>query len=158
MLRIAMIMAMMVLASIAYASSGSTSVDIIGSTTGDAFISGDAGSVSMDVVGSNIGDAYITPDDGASADVEVVGSNTGEINISSEVPHAKPSCCCDMWCNFRGPICYPYSSYIPVRYGQSNCCDQSNCYPCNQSQHLGVDAWNGCYWYSPIYLPKWPSV
>ncbi len=153
MLRMAMIMAMMLLASIAYASSGSTSVDIIGSKTGDAIISGDAGSVSVDVVGSNIGDAYITSDGGVPADVEVVGSNTGEINISSVVPPCiTPSCCCDMWCNCKGPICYPYSSYIPCRY------NKPDCYPCNQSQHLGVDAWHGCYWYSPIYLPKWPSV
>lgn len=145
-----MILALMLLASTTYASSGSTSIDIVGSNTGDAIISAGAGSVNMDIVGSNIGDARITSDGDISADVEVVGSTTGEINISPEVPPITPSCCCNMWCN--RPICYPYSSYIPCRY------NQPDCYPCNQSQHFGVDAWHGCYWYSPIYLPKWPSL
>lgn len=150
-----MILAMMLFALTA-ACSGSTSVDIIGSNTGDAVISGGSGSINVDVVGSDIGDAYITSKRGGSADVEVVGSTTGEINISSAASTCvKTSCCCNTWCN--GPICYPYSSYIPCRYNQGGC-GQSNCYPYNYSQHFGVDAWHGCYWYSPIYLPKWPSV
>ena len=158
MLRMVVILAMMLFALTA-ASSGTTSVDIIGSSTGDAVISGGSGSINVDVVGSNIGDAYITSKRGESADVEVVGSTTGEINISTPAPTCvKTTCCCNML--YNGPICYPYSSYIPGRYNQGccSCSGQSNCYPYNQSQHFGVDAWHGCYWYSPIYLPKWPAT
>lgn len=155
MLRMAIILAMMLFALTA-TSCGSTSIDIIGSNTGDAIVSGGSGSVNMDVVGSSIGNAYISTRRGVSADVEVVGSTTGEINITSEFSeHKKSRCCCDMWCN--KPILYPYSSYIPCRYNQPSCY-QPNCYPFNYSRHFGVDAWHGCYWYSPIYLPKWPSV
>lgn len=153
MLRMAMILVLMLLASTAYASSGSTSIDVIGSKMGDATISGSAGSVNIDVVGSRMGNARINSNGPISADVEVVGSTAGDINITSKVPpRVKPNCCCDMWCNFNKPLCYPYSSYIPSRYVQPSC------YPCNQSQHFGVDAWHGCYWYSPIYLPKWPQL
>ena len=27
-----------------------------------------------------------------------------------------------------------------------------------KTPHLGVDAWHGQFWYTEIYLPKWPSV
>ncbi len=143
-MRMVMILAMMLLASTAYASSGSTSIDIVGSNTGDAIISAGPGSLNMDIVGSNVGDAHINSGGAIAADIEVVGSTTGEINISREVP--VPSCCCNIWCN--KPLCYPYSSYIP----------KSNCYPYNQDMHMGVDAWHGCYWYTPVYLPKWPMM
>ncbi|MFB3765215.1 MAG: hypothetical protein ACE14P_08200 [Methanotrichaceae archaeon] len=147
-----MILVMMLLASTAYASSGSISIDVVGSRMGNADISGGAGTVNMDVVGSLMGNANIISHGKVSADVELVGSSAGDINITSEVHKHKSSSCCDMWCNFNRPLCYPYSSYIPSRYCQSNC------YPYNYSQHFGVDAWHGCYWYSPIYLPKWPQL
>jgi hypothetical protein len=156
MLRMAIIFALMLLAATASAGSGSVGIDILGSNVGNTVIAAGAGSVNMDILGSKIGNARIFSDGAVSADIEVIGSSTGDINISSKKP-IKKCCCCDEWCDFKRPLCYPYSSYIPSRYS-SGCDCNSGCYPFDKSQHFGVDAWHGCYWYSPIYLPKWPQL
>jgi hypothetical protein len=172
MLRMAIIMALMLLAPAVYASSGSVGIDILGSNVGNTVIAAGAGNVKMDILGSKMGNAQIFSDRGVSADIEVIGGKAGNISIVSKKPIIKKSCCCcDPWCDFKRPLCYPYSSYIPARYntgcyntgcynsgGYDKGCYNTGCYPFNQSQHFGVDAWHGCYWYSPIYLPQWPQL
>lgn len=154
MLRMAMILTLMLLASTAYASTGSVGIDIIGSNVGNTAISPGAGSVNIDIVGSKTGNAQISPNGAVSADVEVVGSKTGDITISPSPAAQIIKTCCyrDVWYDYTRPLCYPYSSYIPARY------NKPICYPYVQYQHSGVDAWHGLYWYSPTYLPKWPQI
>ncbi len=137
-LRIAMVMALMLmlLASTAYASSS-------------------AGSISVDIIGSKVGNTQISIPGAGPSDVELVGSTAGDVKIAPEVQshHKECYCCGDPWYDYKKPLCYPYSSYIPARY------DKQICYPQIQTnQHFGVDAWYGTYWYSPIYLPKWPQI
>lgn len=152
MLRMAMILTLMLLASTAYASAGSVGIDIIGSNVGNTIVSQGAGSVNMDIVGSKTGNAQISSNGAVSADVEVVGSETGDITISSKTPVYKTCCYSDVWYDYTRPLCYPYSAYIPARY------NTPISYPYVQYQHSGVDAWHGSYWYSPTYLPKWPQI
>ncbi len=144
MLRIAKVLALMLmlLASTAYAMSS-------------------AGSVTVDIIGSEVGNAQISSSGTESTDVEFVGSTAKDIKVSPETPTSKKGCCyCygDPWIDYKKPLCYPYSSYIPARYDKQSCYQQS-CYPYSPTMpHMGVDAWHGCYWYSPTYLPKWPQI
>ena len=92
------------------------------------------GSVEIDIIGSNAENTNITAPYGASVDLDIVGSTTNEIQImpmGASAGGARYGCYsgyCDScggnityhtpWDDFRRPLCYPWSSYIPTRYNK----------------------------------------
>jgi len=97
-----------------------------------------AGSVVVDIVGSNTDNTQIVSG-GAPIELEIVGSTSSNTKISPPAV-VIPDCYCG--------YCY----YPDVRYNVTK-----PSYPWD-SMHLGVDAWYGTYWYTNVYMPKWPRA
>jgi hypothetical protein len=95
------------------------------------------GQVVVDIIGSQADNTEIIFPV-SSLDLEIIGSSTNNTQVLSKAP-VKCNCNikdCRPDCQFRKPECRKKPE-IP---------------------HLGVDAWYGTFWYSPINLPKWPQV
>jgi hypothetical protein len=130
------------LTSTIFAASGlSSGLDIIGSEAEFIELVSSCEKLKLDIVGSVADDILIVSPDASSEDIEIVGGTAKNIKISSKNMQEKAPCCHhEMYI----PIYYPEPVYQPK---------------CAYESHLGVDAWNGCYWYaSSPYLPKWPEV
>ncbi len=90
----------------------------------------------LDVIGSDVEEAFIAVPYGGPVDVEIIGSTASNIRIGYPEKKVKKDGCCDdcvccgcdacgnpkcyttPWDDFRRPLCYPWSSYIPTRYNR----------------------------------------
>lgn len=94
---------------------------------------GDIGSqeTSLDVLGGQANNTTIIAPDGTDIGVDIVGSTASNIQIISpadeiEIKEDKKECgpCGEeklyetAWDDFKRPLCYPWSSYIPTRYNR----------------------------------------
>lgn len=87
-------------------------------------------SVSLDLMGSDADNASIVSLGSGPVDVDIIGSSASNIQIGFVGDHEDNTecgmcycgeCCCDyttIWDDFRRPLCYPWSSYIPTRYNR----------------------------------------
>ncbi len=102
--------------------------------------------IGIDIVGSHANNTTIIPPCGEQVDVEVVGGTTDHfvVGCQKEAPiknnYCCNTCCCDCkkgkcyttpWDDFRRPLCYPWSSYIPTRYNRP----LFNCHAALDSNH-----------------------
>jgi len=94
---------------------------------------GDVGGqkTSLDVLGGQANNTTIIAPDGSDIGIDIVGSTTSNIRIISpnddvEIVDDKMECgpCGEEklyetpWDDFKRPLCYPWSSYIPTRYNR----------------------------------------
>lgn len=100
-----------------------------------AYAANGTGSVGIDIIGSYAENTNITAPYGASVDLDIIGSTATDIQInpSAAPTHGGAYCCnsgyCDScggsitygtpWDDFKRPLCYPWSSYIPTRYNKA---------------------------------------
>jgi hypothetical protein len=90
-------------------------------------------SLGLDIMGSDANNTTIMSSGAKSIEVDIIGSTASNIQIGyPEEVVSKPSCrdCMDCepcggkkiyktpWDDFRRPLCYPWSSYIPTRYNR----------------------------------------
>ncbi|MCX6679148.1 MAG: hypothetical protein NTX42_02095 [Methanothrix sp.] len=85
----------------------------------------------MDILGSRANNTTIIAPDGMPVEVNIVGSTASNIQIGypTEVVNKKSGKECGPcgeekryetpWDDFKRPLCYPWSSYIPTRYIRS---------------------------------------
>ena len=85
----------------------------------------------MDILGSRANNTTIIAPDGMPIEVNIVGSTASNIQIGyqTEVVNKKSGKECGPcgeekryetpWDDFKRPLCYPWSSYIPTRYSRS---------------------------------------
>ena len=92
----------------------------------------DGGKATLDIVGSNVANTTFISHDGVTVVVDIVGSNASNIQIGALVKDEQSQCrncyecgaCGELkiyttpWDDFRRPLCYPWSSYIPTRYNK----------------------------------------
>jgi len=95
----------------------------------------DAGTLSLDIIGSRVNNTKIISQESDRVDVEIVGSTSTNLAIGTpvegEVHNGSCPCggfdhaLCDPedgyitpWDDFRRPLCYPWTSYIPARYNR----------------------------------------
>jgi hypothetical protein len=91
------------------------------------------GSANIDIMGSLANNTTIISPEGMPLVVDIVGSSTTNIQIGSprigvtKVRYKDGSICgpcgekmvyVTPWDDFKRPLCYPWSSYIPTRYNQ----------------------------------------
>lgn len=89
---------------------------------------GSKGPVSIDIVGSEANNTTILAEYGDQIDLDVVGSTASNIQIGYPAQKATKAHMCDAcgrekcyetpWDDFKRPLCYPWSSYIPTRYNR----------------------------------------
>jgi hypothetical protein len=103
-----------------------------------AYASSSAGSVVIDILGSKTDNIQVVSGTGP-ADLEIIGSTSSNTRIAPP-PAVIPDYQCGYWC-----------------YPNVRCNGTKPSYPWD-SMHLGVDAWYGTYWYTNVYMPKWPQV
>lgn len=84
----------------------------------------------QDVLGSSAGDTTIIAPEGAPVEVNILGSTASNIQIGSPVeaspkkvfrecaPCGEEKRYETPWDDFKRPLCYPWSSYIPTRYNR----------------------------------------
>ena len=87
----------------------------------------------LDIVGSRANNTTIIVPDGMPVEVNIVGSTASNIQIGypTEVvnetcgnecwgygPCGEEKCYETPWDDFKRPLCYPWSSYIPTRYNR----------------------------------------
>ncbi len=93
------------------------------------------GSVGIDIIGSQAENTNITAPFGASVELDILGSTATDIQISSAGDRTRErgfGCSygyCDScggtisyttpWDDFKRPLCYPWSTYIPTRYNKA---------------------------------------
>jgi hypothetical protein len=84
-------------------------------------------SVSLDILGSETNNTTIDSPYGAPVEVDIIGSTANNIRIGYPEEEVDNTCCdyCGQdkcyttpWDDFRRPLCYPWSSYIPTRYNR----------------------------------------
>jgi hypothetical protein len=87
--------------------------------------------IGMDILGSRANNTTIIAPDGMPVEVNIVGSTASNIQIGypTEVVNKKSRKECGPcgeekryetpWDDFKRPLCYPWSSYIPTRYSRS---------------------------------------
>ena len=88
----------------------------------------------LDILGSRANNTTIIAPDGMPVEVNIVGSTASNIQIGypTEVvnktfgneclgcgPCGEKKCYNTPWDDFKRPLCYPWSSYIPTKYSQS---------------------------------------
>ena len=85
----------------------------------------------MDILGSRANNTTIIAPEGMPIEVNIVGSTASNIQIGyqTEVVNKKSGKECGPcgeekryetpWDDFKRPLCYPWSSYIPTRYSRS---------------------------------------
>jgi hypothetical protein len=84
--------------------------------------------VGLDILGSEADNATIISPYGTPIDVDIIGSTASNIRIGYPEEEEVDNSCCDYcgrdkcyttpWDDFRRPLCYPWSSYIPTRYNR----------------------------------------
>jgi hypothetical protein len=95
---------------------------------------GGAGSeaTGLDIMGSEANNTTIIAPDGTPVEVNIIGSTASNIQIGrpAEVidrhgkecggcaPCGEKKCYETPWDDFKRPLCYPWSSYIPTRYNR----------------------------------------
>ncbi|OPX76321.1 MAG: hypothetical protein A4E44_00745 [Methanosaeta sp. PtaB.Bin018] len=89
---------------------------------------GSTGSVSVDIIGSKANNTTIVSQYGEPVNLEIIGSAASNIKIVYPEEKANDIQICDAcgqekryitpWDDFRRPLCYPWSSYIPTRYNR----------------------------------------
>jgi hypothetical protein len=147
---------LVILASVAHASSGygePSSVNIVGSGSGDIKIASAADDTNMVIVGSQADDIKIVAS-GNVEDRELVESQPGAIPLASELEHEEKCKPCIRSKLKSRPHCRP------LYYAM---CENPDCYTSPKvkydESHVGVDAWHGTYWFADsINLPKLPRV
>ena len=87
----------------------------------------------LDILGSRANNTTIIAPDGMPVEVNIVGSTASNIQIGypTEVvnktcgkecwgcgPCGEEKCYKTPWDDFKRPLCYPWSSYIPTRYNR----------------------------------------
>ncbi|MCX6673773.1 MAG: hypothetical protein NTY37_08350 [Methanothrix sp.] len=87
----------------------------------------------LDILGSRANNTTIIATDGMPVEVNIVGSTASNIQIGypAEVvnktcgrecwgscPCGEEKCYKTPWDDFKRPLCYPWSSYIPTRYNR----------------------------------------
>ena len=90
-------------------------------------------SVGLDILGSSVNNTTITTPDGMPVEVDIIGSTATNIQIGYPNDEVNETCSIDCdgcepcggkkcyatpWDDFRRPLCYPWSSYIPTRYNR----------------------------------------
>ena len=89
-------------------------------------------SVGMDVLGSKVNNSTVVSYSGTPIDVDIIGSTASNIQIGYPEEEIDTDCIncgvCDScgrpkfyttpWDDFKRPLCYPWSSYIPTRYNK----------------------------------------
>jgi len=93
---------------------------------------GEGSKASLDIVGSNVANTTFISPDGVPVVLEIVGSTARNIQVGASVNDRNSQCrnCYECgacgepkmyitpWDDFRRPLCYPWSSYIPTRYNK----------------------------------------
>jgi hypothetical protein len=90
-------------------------------------------SVGLDMLGSSVNNTTITSPEGMPIEVDIIGSTATNIQIGYPIDEVNETCSIDCdgcnpcggkkcyitpWDDFRRPLCYPWSSYIPSRYNR----------------------------------------
>lgn len=105
-------------------------------SAGSAYAFGGPGSIVVDVVGSVIDNTRITSSGMEKVELEFVGSEANNTIIS---PSSGNVVICPRY------ICHEQKWESKERYPW-------------EGRHLGVDAWNGTFWYTDINMPMWPQL
>lgn len=93
---------------------------------------GEGSKASLDIVGSNVANTTFISPDGVPVVLEIVGSTARNIQVGALADDRYTQCrnCYECgacgepkiyitpWDDFRRPLCYPWSSYIPTRYNK----------------------------------------
>lgn len=89
---------------------------------------GSTGTLSIDLIGSKTNNTTIISKYGEPVNLEIIGSAASNIQINYPEENANDIHICDAcgqekryitpWDDFRRPLCYPWSSYIPTRYNR----------------------------------------
>jgi len=84
--------------------------------------------IGIDIIGSESNNTTIVSPYGGPVNLEIVGSTATNIRIGYPDEKVSDSCVCDAcgrkkcyttpWDDFKRPLCYPWSSYIPTRYSK----------------------------------------
>lgn len=84
--------------------------------------------IGIDIIGSESNNTTIVSPYGGPVNLEIVGSTATNIQIGYPDEKAEDKCVCDAcgrkkcyttpWDDFKRPLCYPWSSYIPTRYSK----------------------------------------
>jgi len=83
--------------------------------------------VGLDIIGSETNNTTIISPYGTPVEVDIIGSTANDIRIGYPEEEVDNSCCdycghdkcyTTPWDDFRRPLCYPWSSYIPTRYNR----------------------------------------
>jgi len=92
----------------------------------------DGRTASLDIVGSNVNNTTFISLDGVPIALDIVGSTASNIQVGTLAKDLQSQCryCYECgacgepkiyttpWDDFRRPLCYPWSSYIPTRYNK----------------------------------------
>jgi hypothetical protein len=95
-----------------------------------------SGPIVVDIVGSTTDNTQVIRPNAESIELEIIGSMANNTNIAPKAP-VKVEVNCPRPEKSK-PLCKPY--------------------PVPEIPHLGVDAWYGEYWYTPVNMPKWPQL
>jgi hypothetical protein len=102
-------------------------------TASAAYGANNGGSANIDIMGSLANNTTIISPEGMPLVVDIVGSSTTDIQIGNSgnevkrTRHNDGSICgpcgekmsyVTPWDDFKRPLCYPWSSYIPTRYNR----------------------------------------
>ncbi len=126
----------------------------------NAYAFGSPGSTVVDIVGSKTDNTRIETSGTGTLDLEFVGSLATNITIASP-KKTKRGCfgcpCPEFLCPEKKCSCPDGRLRCDGKCcAQNQICSNGECTPINRF-HLGVDAWNGAFWFmdSPN-MPKWP--
>lgn len=92
----------------------------------------DGGKVSLDIIGSNANNTTFILPDGVPMVVDIIGSTVNNLQVGAGGNVIEAECrncyecaaCGELkvyhtpWDDFKRPLCYPWSSYIPTRYNK----------------------------------------
>lgn len=85
----------------------------------------------LDILGSDANNTTIIAPEGTPVEVNIVGSTASNLQIGSPAQESHRGNCWECapcgevkrydtpWDDFKRPLCYPWSSYIPARYSRS---------------------------------------
>lgn len=85
----------------------------------------------LDILGSDANNTTIIAPEGTPVEVNIVGSTANNLQIGSIAQEGRRGNCWECapcgetkryetpWDDFKRPLCYPWSSYIPTRYSRS---------------------------------------
>ncbi len=91
-----------------------------------------SGATGLDILGSQVNDTMIIAPDGTPVEMNIIGSTASNIQIGRPAeaidrrgkegggcaPCGEKKCYETPWDDFKRPLCYPWSSYIPTRYNR----------------------------------------